>query len=133
MKYYIYTITCNNPDVVNMYVGRTSNAVLRFRNHKVHCLKQTDRNLYNFINQNGGIDMWNFTIIEECETLDIFLGVEREQYYFNLFKPTLNTNHCNRSYIEWRHDNRLKYNKYVNEFIKRKNLYLKQLQYFNLI
>ena len=133
MKYYIYTITCNNPDVVDSYIGRTSNAVLRFRNHRVHCLQQTDRRLYNFINQNGGIEMWNFTIIEECETLDIHLGIEREQYYFNLFHPTLNSNTPNRKCNGWRKDNRMRYNKYVNEFIRRKNLYLKELQYFNIL
>ena len=105
----------------------------RYRVHVSNSLKYVDRKLYKFINNYGGIQNWDFKIIESFETLDPNLYKERELYYFNLLKPTLNTNEPNRDVKQWRIDNRQRYNDYVNNYIKRKNLFLKQLQYFNLI
>jgi hypothetical protein len=49
-----------------------------------------------------------------------------------LFKPTLNTNEPNRDIKQWRIDNKHQYNKYMKDYMNRRNLFLKQLQYFNL-
>ena len=134
MKYYaIYLIICNKPGVLESYIGRTNDTVKRFRNHRTNCIKHSDKKLYNKMNEHGGLEFFNFIILESCETIDNQLAKEREKYFYSLFQPTLNTNIPNRTCNEWRKDNRMRYNKYVNEFIRRKNLYLKELRFFNTL
>ena len=106
MHYSIYTITCKDNQTSDLYVGRTSlNPILRFRNHKTLSLSSS-RNLYHTINKYGGINNWEMTVIEEGETCDICLAKQREQFYCKTLKATLNRNMPNRSYKEWRAENK---------------------------
>lgn len=133
MKYSIYTITCKDPTILDSYVGRTSlNPILRFRNHKTLSMS-SNRNLYKTLNLYGGIENWNFTVIEEGDTLDIKLPKERERYYCDTLKPTLNKYIPNRDYKEWRHMNRNYYNAYMNKYLKQKYLFKKELKYYHLL
>ena len=120
MRYSIYTITCKDPFILDSYVGRTTmNPKQRFSNHKSLSLK-SDRRLYKTINQYGGIDNWEFTIIEEGLILDYDVSKEREEYYCNKLKPTLNINIPNRSIKQWRIDKREYYNNYMKNYMKAK-------------
>jgi hypothetical protein len=134
MKYVIYTITCKDLNILDSYVGRTSNdPILRFRNHISQALHNSDKLLYNTINQYGGIKNWEFNVIEQGETCDEFLHKERELYYVNKLKPTLNIYEPNRDIKKYRIDNRQQYNNYMKNYMKRRNLLKKQLQYFNML
>jgi predicted GIY-YIG superfamily endonuclease len=130
--HYIYTITCKDINILDSYVGRTSNPIKRFRVHVSNSSKHIDTKLYSVINKYGGIHNWDFNIIESFETHDSNLYKERELFYYNLFKPTLNTNEPNRDIKQWRIDHKNHYNKYMKDYMNRRNLFLKQLQYFNL-
>lgn len=96
MKFTIYEIYSNQPGINQCYIGSTT----RFTSRKSHHKKNTNnkrsksyhRRLYRYIRDNGG---WENFIIEpleiiECETRGE--GLIREQYFIDLFKPTLNRN-----------------------------------------
>jgi len=94
MKLIIYEIRHNNiPD--QFYIGSTNNFSSRKSKHKKNVFNRVGKlywsKLYLFIRQNGG---WcNVTmkkIFEDvCETKDVIR--QKEQYYIDLFKPTLNS------------------------------------------
>ena len=58
----IYKITCNNPNVNDLYVGHTTNFVQRKHAHKQSCINDNCK-LYNVIRNNGGWNNWNMEII----------------------------------------------------------------------
>jgi hypothetical protein len=121
MHYSIYTLTCKNMDITDSYVGRTSlNPILRFRHHKTLSTKKSC-NLYDTINKHGGIDNWEMTIVEEGDTYDLDLAKQREQFYLKLFKANLNYNMPNRTYKEWRSDNKQHYNDYMRNYMRKYN------------
>ena len=123
MKYYIYTITCKTTN--DLYIGKTTNFKKRFANHRYNAYTKLNRKLYNMINLNGEFDNWIFTIVEEgdCDN-----PIEREKYFCNLMNPNLNTNIPNRSLKEYRLDNRLKYNDYMNKYMKCRNYFKRELK-----
>lgn len=88
---YIYQIKCNNPEVVDTYIGSTVNFKNRCYNHK-HDGYDTKQHLplYSCIYKNGGLDNWTFEILEEytCETRhDLY---KRERVYYEAYEPSLN-------------------------------------------
>ena len=135
MKYTIYLIKCRDDNIKDCYVGRTTRDFFyRKSNHQSQARHQhNDKLLYRTINQYGGIENWQFDILEMGETCDEYLHKEREQYFVNLLQPSLNIYVPNRDIKEYRKDNRLLYNEYMKNYMKRRNLFLKQLQYFNLM
>lgn len=93
----IYIIYKNNDD--NFYLGKTNNLHLRIANHKHNCKINLNRKIYNYINDNGGFDKWNYKIISEDQN-------ETESKWYHILKPTLNTNVCGRDFNEWYSENK---------------------------
>ncbi len=65
----IYKITCNDPEIKDVYVGHTTNFVQRKSSHKQGCINPKSSNydckLYNTIREKGGWDTWEIIPLEE--------------------------------------------------------------------
>ena len=103
VKSTIYKIRCKSLEVPECYIGRTIDVTSRLRTHKSNCYSQTKASynykVYKFIRENGGFENW---ILEEIETVehdseDTTPAREREYYWFNELKATLNNNIPNQS------------------------------------
>lgn len=110
----IYKLACKTIYVLDTYIGRTNNLANRLSNHKYLCDK-SDRVLYKTIQENGGWENWYCVAIEECCD---FEAKDRELFYVNLYKPSLNKNLPLRSIKQWRHDKRERYNFYMKIYMK---------------
>jgi hypothetical protein len=91
----IYKITCNDPNVNDVYVGHTTNFVQRKHAHKQSCINEKSSNnkskLYEMIRANGGWINWNMEIIHFCNCKNHYEARIKEQEYFVLLKATLNS------------------------------------------
>ena len=130
MRYSIYTITCKDLLILHSYVGTTLPPQKRFSNHK-YMSKYSDRKIYKIINEYGGIENWNFTVIEEFFSVDKEFHKQREEYFCHLLNPSMNTNIPNRDIKQWRIDNKEYYNEYMNNYMKAKYRTKKELKYYN--
>jgi len=69
LKYHMfYKIYCKDPEVKEIYVGRSSNINAREELHKNTCKGLVDVKVYNYINKNGGWGNWNMEIIDFKKT-----------------------------------------------------------------
>lgn len=74
------------------YVGSTMDSERRQAEHSLHICMKTDKKLYNYINQNGGINEWVYdelTIYLDCMPDSDELKRE-EQEWIDEIKPELN-------------------------------------------
>ena len=91
-----YKIVCNNPAITDCYNGSTCSLKDRKSKHKKHCTNPNDKyyhlKVYQFIRENGGWDNWTFIQLEEypCKSKQELLA--RERYWFDIIKPTMNSN-----------------------------------------
>ena len=85
----------NNTNDNDFYIGSTSIGLNeRFYRHRSMCRNSADRHynmpVYQFIRENGDIDNWIIEKVEEypCETK--LQAEQRERYYIEELKPSLN-------------------------------------------
>jgi len=73
----------------NIYIGSTKNLRSREISHKSNCNNETKYNMkiYKYIRKNGGMDNFEFIILEECEVEKL---KRLEQSYMDVYKPSLN-------------------------------------------
>jgi len=82
-------------DITEFYIGSTYDEKKRRNHHKSNCnnenSKEYNLKVYQFIRENGGYDNWNFEVLEiyPCDNEEQL--VEREDYYYDLLKPLLNS------------------------------------------
>ena len=91
-KAVIYGIYCKDKNVLEIYIGSTHDEIERERHHKGYCNNDKyNYKVYQFIRANGGYGNWNFEVLEQfpCENEEQ-LRI-REQYYYDLLNPALNT------------------------------------------
>ena len=112
MKYnqgIIYKICCNDTDVKDIYVGSTTNFIHRKYSHKSSCNNSNsvkyDLNVYQFVRDNGGWDNWSMIQIEQYEAKDKRDLEQRERYYSETLKATLNRQLPTRTQKEWYENN----------------------------
>jgi len=90
-----YKIFCKNPEIIDLYVGHTTNFVQRKYGHKQNCINMKSPNykykLYNFIRNNGGWDNWNMEIIAFHNCDDHYHARKKEQHYYKELNATLNS------------------------------------------
>lgn len=77
----------------NIYIGRSLRFTTRRYSHRTAAnQKKNTSKLYDYINNNGGIDNFIFEIIQELTNKNKHLIKEIEKEYIDIFKPRLNTN-----------------------------------------
>lgn len=90
----IYQIRCKNPNIIDTYIGHTTNERSRTNEHKYNCNNENSKSynvhLYSFIRNNGGWDNWEVVIIEEYPCNSRREALSRENYYIHHLNSTLN-------------------------------------------
>tara|TARA_R110000823_G_scaffold12567_7_gene42098 strand:- start:80 stop:625 length:546 start_codon:yes stop_codon:yes gene_type:complete len=103
----VYKLCCK--DATEFYIGSTKDLYKRRINHKTICNnvkgKLYNKKLYKYIRDNGGFDEFDFEILELGEYEDKYCMRDRERYFIETLKPTLNSDIPNRSEKEWRDNN----------------------------
>lgn len=89
MEYTIYKIVCKDENITDCYVGSTKDFNKRQIKHKSVC-NDSNCKVYNFINENGGFDNFNFEVIETliCENKNEVLI--RERFWIEKLEANLN-------------------------------------------
>lgn len=108
-KNVIYKITCNDPNITDLYVGHSCDFHDRKIGHKSDCTNPTS-NRYNYkvyqtIREYGGWENWSVEIIEEYPCENELEATLRERYWFDQLSATLNTCVPARTIQEWYLDN----------------------------
>ena len=91
----IYKITCNDPNIHDVYVGHTTNFVQRKKAHRLNSINSNSSGynckVYKVIRNNGGWDNWNMTIVGFYDCKDIYEARQKEQEHFVALKANLNS------------------------------------------
>jgi len=91
-KTVIYKICCKDESIKDIYVGHTTNFFYRKIQHKTCCNNKFNNcKIYNFINENGGWNNWEMIELETVNCKDLSEARQKENEYYNLLNPTLNT------------------------------------------
>lgn len=125
----VYKIYCNNPDVEDIYVGSTVDLKKRLYQHKNSC-KNGLSPVHRFINENGGLENWCVEILEEFCICNKKHLLERERFWYDKLKPTLNKHRPSISYdelieyhVNFREQNKDKKNEYNKEYYSKNKKY----------
>ena len=91
----IYTITCVDLTIQDIYVGHTTNFVQRKHAHKQGCNNVKSSNykckLYKIIRENGGWNNWTMKIIDFIHCTNGSEARQKEQEYYESLNATLNS------------------------------------------
>ena len=112
-KSVIYMIKKKDDDnIENVYVGSTKDFMKRKHSHKKSCNNPNSKGynikLYQYIRNNGGWDEWIMVVIQDypCDSREEL--EEREDQIMCEIKSKLNNNRANRSWKEYKIDNKEK-------------------------
>jgi hypothetical protein len=134
----IYKIVCKDESVTDCYVGHTTDFAQRKRDHRSKCLNHNSEKhnlkVYQTIRSNGGLDNWEMIEIEKYPCENSFQAREKERYWIETLKATLNDiipNRTKQEYVdenkehitEYKHSWYLKHKEELNE--KGRQNYLK--------
>jgi hypothetical protein len=101
----IYKIECKDSNITDIYIGHTTCFYQRERLHKSNCTNENSKGynykIYKIIRANGAWDNWKMTIIEKYPCNNIEEAKERERYWIEKEKSTLNVTIPNRSKKEY--------------------------------
>ena len=90
----IYQIRCKNPNVIDTYVGHTTNKKSRIAEHKYNCCNENSKSynvyLYSFIRENGGWENWEIITLEQYPCNSKMEAHSRENYYIHHLNSNLN-------------------------------------------
>ena len=149
-KTIIYKIVCKDLNIIDLYVGSTTDFKRRKCEHKRRCNpenKKSHYKVYQMMRNNGGWDNWDMLEVEKYPCDDGNESRTRERYWLENLEATLNKVIPSRTKLEYRKDNiesikKRDRNHYYNN-IEEKTLYgkeyyeknkelkqLKQRQYF---
>jgi hypothetical protein len=125
-KTVIYKIVCNDLTVTDLYVGHTTDFVVRKYGHKSRChnvnSKRYNLKVYQMIRANGGWDNWTMVEVEKYPCGDGNEAKAKERYYLELLNAKLNSYIPGRSNKEsgkaYRDTNKDKIKEYQKEYGK---------------
>ena len=90
----IYKIVCKDKSITDCYVGSTTSHSKRKSAHKSKCNNKNDKHynypVYRFIRDNGGIDNWEFVLLEDYPCRNKKQLNIRERFWFEKLNATLN-------------------------------------------
>jgi hypothetical protein len=113
-KTIIYKLVCNDPDVIDLYVGHTTDFNTRKSRHKQACCneknKEYNEKKYQIMRGSGGWDNWNMVLVEKYPCADGLEARQREHYWYEILKAGMNTRQPYRT-----EEQRLAYYKTYNE------------------
>ena len=91
----IYQICCKDVSITDVYIGHTTNFKQKKAAHKASCNREKAHGynsyVYKFIRENGGWDNWNMVLVEKFSCNDKLESLQKERYYIELLKATLNS------------------------------------------
>jgi len=123
----IYKICCKNENILDCYIGHTTNLKSRKAEHKYNCNTETAKSysikLYKFIRDNGGWNDWDIIKIEDYPCDNKKQAVSRENYWCFELKSTLNS-----IMPILNIENQDNYNKKISEINKLKTIEKRQQQ-----
>ena len=130
----IYKLCCNDPAVLDIYVGSTTSFRARKCAHKNTCHNENNKDyqyyLYQFIRANGGFSNWDMIQIERYDAKDKLDLLARERHYLELLGATLNRNVPGRTMKEYYRDTKEERSVYEKQYYKehkqKHNEYTKQ-------
>jgi hypothetical protein len=97
----IYKICCKDHNIKDIYIGSTTNMVKRRNYHKSNCNNEKGRiyhlYVYEFIREHGGWDNWNMILVEKYPCVDKIELEQRERYWYDELKASLNSRRPYRS------------------------------------
>jgi hypothetical protein len=87
----IYKICCKDSNVLDIYVGHTTNFRQRKSQHKLACNKLDNTcKIYDVINQNGGWDYWDMVELAKYNCKDATEARIKEQQHYEMLNASLN-------------------------------------------
>lgn len=90
-KSFVYKLCCKDTSITDEYIGSTTNFSRRKSQHKYNCVNLNEGlPVYIFINNNGGWNNWSMILIEEFSCENKIQLCQRERYWIEERKPTLN-------------------------------------------
>ena len=108
----IYQICCKDVSITDVYIGQTTNFKQRKAQHKSSCNNEKTKNynfyVYKFIRENGGWDNWDMILVEKLCCNDKLEALQKERYYVEIFKASLNSNVPSRTIQEYREKHQAK-------------------------
>ncbi len=106
----IYKLCCKDLSITEIYVGSTTDFRKRRWLHKSNCNNEKSKNynvnVYQFIRENKGWDIWDMIEIERFEAIDGNDARKRERYWVETLKATLNMQLPSRTNKEWCENNK---------------------------
>ncbi len=132
-KSIIYKLCCKDPNITDIYIGSTTHFTTRRSRHKHNCNTEykTEYNfyVYQFIRANGGWDNWDMIMIEKLCCNNKNECLQKERYYIELLKATLNKKipvttieEKKKQQQEWAKKNNEKIKQYKQEWKKKHKL-----------
>ena len=117
----IYKIVCRDPTITDAYIGSTTDFAGRKSAHKITCRNgNSSLDVYRFINVHGGWESWDMILIESFTCTTSLELHQRERFYIDELKPTLNMRKPARSaddlsinLLQYRELHRAKHNSYA--------------------
>ncbi len=101
----IYKLCCNDPNIVDIYIGSTTNFTRRKHGHKYSCNNPNNQSynspVYTFMRSNGGFQNWKMIEVEKYKAHSKRHLETRERYWIDKIKPTLNSCIPTRTLAEW--------------------------------
>jgi hypothetical protein len=90
----VYRIFCKDPEINDSYIGHSIKPLsIRMYHHLKTCVnsgyKYHNKKLYKFIRANGGFQNFDVEVIEQTH-MSINESRKCEQYWINVYNPTLN-------------------------------------------
>jgi hypothetical protein len=88
----IYKLCCKNTEIVDIYIGHTTNFLKRKYAHKKKCMINSIGKSYVhiFITENGGWENWDMIEIERIKCVDKIDACKQERKWVDELKPKLN-------------------------------------------
>ena len=91
----IYKITCNDPNIIDKYVGHTTDLVRRRQEHKTNTCNENSPyhniKLYKFIRDNGGWDNWKMEVVTFYNCGNLIEARQKEQEHYIELNASLNS------------------------------------------
>jgi hypothetical protein len=108
-KTIIYKLVCNDLNIIECYVGHTTDFTVRKKCHKNRCQNESDKKhnlkVYKTIRDTGGWENYSMVEIEKYPCKDSREARSKEREWYEILNSNLNTYYPERSKKEYNKDN----------------------------